>query len=252
MNLLRCDNCDIELHGRDVYYDGDDSRCRHCNGLVASEDRRRKRPPGSGAQVVPLPPSVTLQRHPRDDGQHALVLAVPWRLQSPQDGLRLFGWIVVASVVLAAIQLGNGKLLAFGYGALVLLGMLLVRWINRTTIVVCKESIRVTHGPIPWRSRTLAVRNLQQLYVNRRPIAQKRFDYSVRALLEDGRDVVFLRGLKDPAAAFYLEQCIEQHLQIDDERVHGEYTLPPPPGPEAVGPYVDPAANAATQQNPPR
>ena len=249
MNVLRCEVCDIEIHGRDVYFDGLDSFCRHCNNpLDDGSGRKRRRAPSASKQEVPLPKNVTVDRKAGRDGITALVVKVPWRIQRPQDGLRLFGWIVVSAVVLGAIQLGATKLVAFLLGALVLALMLSVRLINRTTIVVRADTIRLTHGPLPWVSRRLDTSRLEQLYVNRRPIAQHVFDYSVRALLEDGSDIVFLRALKEPAVAFYLESCIEDHLQIEDRAVRGEYVAPPPPDPTASGPYLDPQHNIAIQQ----
>ena len=190
VNLLRCETCDIELHGRDVYFDGNDSLCRTCNNPVGEGSRRRKRHSLPMKPVLPLPPDVKLEQKPSPAGGSVLHLVVPWKLQRPQDGLRLFGWIVVAAVVLGGIQGGLAKLPSFAIGAAVVAILWGVRQLNRTRITVSQESIRVSHGPIPWVSRKIDTARLEQLYVDRRPIAQKTFDYNVRALLEDGSDMV--------------------------------------------------------------
>lgn len=235
MNQLRCETCDIELHGRDVYFDGKATFCRHCNKPVGGGRIRR----APGKPVVPLPPSIRVSQNTGPDGVVVLEVVVPWRLQRPQDGLRLMGWIVVAAVVLGALQLEVPKLIAFALGA-VLLGLIVsIRLLNSTTIRVRPESIQISYGPLPWPGRHLETQALEQLYVHQRPIAQKVFDYSVRALLKSGRDIVFFRALKQAPVALYLEQCIEAILNIKDRRVRGEY-VEPAQDPNQGSPYLDP------------
>src|SRR5690606_35766817 len=223
MNLPRCETCDIDLHGRDVAFDGKDFRCRQCNNAVLLDDaRHRKQRRLEPRPQDGVPPGVSVERLPASDGSTSLRLRVPWHMQRPDDGLHLMGWILVAVVVLGGLELGWNKPLAFGLGALLILGFTALRRINYTTILVEPKLIRISHAPIPWLWRRFDPSHMEQLYVARRPIAQRVFDYCVRARLNDDQDVSFFRGLREPAVAFYLEQCIEQHFEIKDRRVRGE------------------------------
>ena len=239
MNLLRCETCDIELHGRDVYFDGKATFCRHCNNPVGGGRIRR----APGKPIVPLPPSIQVEPRTNADGSEMLRLVVPWRLQRPQDGMRLMWWIVVAAVTLTLLQLGVPKLISFAIGAVMLVVIVSLRKVNSTTIRVLPDVIEVSHGPLPWPGHRLEPKTIQQLYVHQRPIAQGVFDYSVRALLDDGRDIVFFRALKQAPVALYLEQCIEGKLRITDRRVKGEY-VEPPFDPNQQSPYLDPQPNS--------
>lgn len=231
--MIRCEECDIDLTSRDVYFDGTTSRCVHCDAPLGSGGRGRPRKGrrAAGKAVVPLPDEIQVSEEPARDGGQRLVLRVPWRLQRPQDGPQLFAWGVVGAMGLVALQAGVTKLDAAILVVLASIVLLTVQQLNQTVITVWKGRIQVSHRPMPWLGRVLAADQLAQLYVDKRPVAQNTFDYNVRAQLESGRDVVFLRALKEPAVALYLEQCIEDHLQIVDRRVTGEYIASEPPPP---------------------
>ena len=51
---------------------------------------------------------------------------------------------------------------------------------------------------------------------------QTRYSYEVHAMTEGG-DVTLLDGLPDHATARAIERAIEQHLDIVDQRMPGEY-----------------------------
>ncbi len=239
MNLPRCETCNIDLHGRDVTFDGSDFRCRQCDNPVLLDDaRHRKQRRFKRSTQDGVPPGVSVERLPTGDGNTSLRLRVPWHMQRPDDGLHLTGWILVAVVVLGGLELGWGKPLAFTLGAFLIFSFSAFRRINHTTILVEPTSIRISHGPIPWFWRRFDPSHMEQLYVARRPIAQRVFDYCVRARLNTDQDVSFFRGLREPAVAFYLERCIEEHFEIKDRRVRGEYVEEPKPS-KPESPYLD-------------
>lgn len=241
MTILRCEECDIDLKGRDVYFDGEVSRCAHCNTALGHHKGRKPR--AAGKAVVPLPPEIEVSQVADRDGSMRLILRVPWRLQRPQDGPQLFAWGLVGALGLLMVQVGATKIDAALVVVVAAIVVLTVQQINHTVITVSRGRIRLSHRPVPWMSRTLAADQLDQLYVDQRPVAQNTFDFNVRAQLESGRDVVFLRALKEAAVALYLEQCIEDHLQIVDRRVTGEYIAPAQPLPgEAPEGEAPPAA----------
>lgn len=179
---------------------------------------RRKKREGNG-----VPAGIRVERSTEPGGSDALRVRVPWRLQRPDDGLNLTGWTVAAAVVLGMLEFDFPKLVSIGVAVLLLLLLSGLRRVNETSISVRSTMIRISHGPVPWPGQRFDPRHIEQLYVARRPIAQHIFDYCVRARLDDDRDVSFFTGLTEPAVAFYLEHCIEQHFNIQDRSVRGEY-----------------------------
>jgi hypothetical protein len=98
---------------------------------------------------------------------------------------------------------------------------------NRTTVRISGGELSVRHGPIPWPSQLqLFASDVRQLYVteSKRPAGQDncRRTYDVVALLAANDKVTLLTGLEDIDHGVFVEQQIEQHLKIPDERVPGE------------------------------
>ena len=140
-----------------------------------------------------------------------------------ERGGELAAILIVGGSAVLGDQLELPLIVTVAVVALSIVVLLVVRAINSTVITVAGGNVSVRHQPIPWLSHTIAAASIEQLYVDRRPVAQKRFDYNVRVKLDDGEDIKFLRSLNEPLVALYLEQCIESHLQIVDRAVAGEY-----------------------------
>lgn len=225
MNQLRCEPCDIDLHGRDIDFGSGLPRCRTCGTPVEKNTRSRRSslPQEPGTTVMPLPPQIDVQQGPDGAEGTALRISVPWRNQGSSSAGELATILIVGGAAVIGDQLDLYWLVTVGIVALSIIGLLAVRAVNRTVITVARGSIRVRHRPIPWLSHTVAADSIEQLYVDRRPVAQKRFDYNVRAQLTDGEDIKLLRSLSEPMVALYLEQCLESHLHIVDRAVQGEY-----------------------------
>lgn len=155
-------------------------------------------------------------------GYKLLRIRVPWRLQNPQAAVQL-AFVCVFFALSVALAEAHVPAFVIG-GVLVLLAAIafLVRLVNYTLVTVQPGWIAVRHRPFPWLSRNIHTNAIEQLYVDRRPLAQRKFDYSVKVRVHEGDDLIFFRSLSDPFAALQLEQCIENHLEIEDVRVSGE------------------------------
>jgi hypothetical protein len=108
---------------------------------------------------------------------------------------------------------------------LCILGMLggvylaLVYLINRTTLVVDKKGLTVTHGPLPFRpSITIPRSELRQLFV--RIESTRHITYSLCAKTNDGTHVL-INGSNNPLELRRIEVLIEDRLGIVDEPVSG-------------------------------
>ncbi|MCA9625494.1 MAG: hypothetical protein KC731_41015 [Myxococcales bacterium] len=225
MTQIRCDPCDATLNGRDIDFSSGVPLCRQCGTQVEKGPRSRR---VSMVDAMALPSRVDVQQGPDGAGGVALRIRVPWRDQRSSAAGQLTAILLIGGTAIISHQLDLPMwvtLLLAAFAAAVLLG---VKAINSTVITIARGEIRVSHAPIPWLSTTLPSARIAQLYVDRRPLAQKTFDYHVRAQLhpdEAGHadDILFLRSLADPLVAIYLEQQIEAYLHIVDRSVQGEY-----------------------------
>jgi hypothetical protein len=100
-------------------------------------------------------------------------------------------------------------------------------FLNRTVVRISGGELSVRHGPIPWfNQHQLFASDVRQVYVaeSKRPAGQDncRRTYDVVALLAADDKVTLLTGLEDIDHGVFVEQQIEQHLRIPDERVPGE------------------------------
>ncbi len=213
MRAIVCQECEAELHGLDL--STGQPKCKSCGAVVVGKGGRKAKQ----TAAIEVPPSIQVQQTP-----HALTIRVPWRLQNAPALTMLTYAGIIGLVLYLGAALEIGTLITVVVAAVVGAGLFAVRMINDTIITVSQGRLDVRHGPLPWLSRQFDARRIDQLYVDRRPLEQKKFDYSVRARLEDEGGVILLfRSLADPVVALYLEQCLEQQLHIVDTHVSGEF-----------------------------
>ena len=222
MTPIQCEECGSELHGRDIDFSSGQGRCRQCGAAVQKSVGSRRGAAGA-KRTVALPEHVEVTQVPDGAGGTGLRIRVPWRDQGSSAAGELAAILIVGGSAVLGDQLELPLLVTVAVVALSIAVLLVVRAINFTVITVDGGHVAVRHKPVPWLSHSIQAASIEQLYVDRRPVAQKRFDYNVRVKLEDGSDIKFLRSLNEPLVALYLEQCIESHLQIVDRAVAGEY-----------------------------
>ena len=99
-------------------------------------------------------------------------------------------------------------------------------FVNTTTIRVNQGELSVSHGPLPWFGGvTMPAGEVMQFYVSEQVHHHKRsvsYTYSVEMYLRSGIRQKLVENLEDAGQALYIEQQLEQHLQIADQRVMGE------------------------------
>lgn len=102
----------------------------------------------------------------------------------------------------------------------------LAGFVNTTTLTVRDRALSIRHFPLPWRgSRTLASSEIRQLYSGRK-VRESRNDlatsFFLGAVLADGSKVPLVSDLANEEQALFLEQRLEDHLELRDEPVEGE------------------------------
>ncbi|HEY1066757.1 MAG TPA: hypothetical protein VGE52_11630, partial [Pirellulales bacterium] len=155
-------------------------------------------------------------------------------------------------VVWYAIAIGTGMWFMALFATLHLLvgvGLtyaVLTAFLNRTTIAIDRYQISVRHGPLPsWGNVTIPAGDVDQVYVGPAEVWQRRHGrhwrlgatnpgatggppiggtrmYEVRAVLRDGstKKLVSFNTLEE---AHFIEQQIEDYLQIVDRPMPGEF-----------------------------
>ena len=219
MSQINCHHCQRELHGRDVDFSTGEPLCRFCGGVVCTE--RQSSLPRTDRKPVKIPTSIQVI----DDQNGSITIRVPWRLQGAQALTQLVFFCSIGLVAFVGHQSGLRTWVILLLIALLAGLFYTVRLINSTRMKLTQGLIALSHGPFPWLSRRIQGQSIEQIYVDRRILAQKKFDYSVRAKLKEAEPLVIFQSLSDPAVALYLEQCIESQLEIVDRPVSGEFQL---------------------------
>jgi len=135
----------------------------------------------------------------------------------PEEGVPT--WLLIGIFTLAFVQF---------YLSLAVL-------INKTYVRLGKNKLSVRHGPVPWPgSQTIPTQTIQQLYCTKEE--QEMFGlkiggggragmggassmYVVNALFNSGRKIKLIKLVMVREQAQFIEQEIENHLGIEDERV---------------------------------
>lgn len=99
-------------------------------------------------------------------------------------------------------------------------------YLNKTYIRVDKSSIVTKDSPLPFfRDKTLNASDIKQLY-SKEKIAYGRggssTSYEVYAITNDRKNIKLLTGLESSEQALFIEQEIENYLNIEDKKVKGE------------------------------
>lgn len=222
---LKCSNCGSPLDPADISPQIAAARCRHCNSLFAIPATTAKSIPRG---EVELPKYMEITNDAGD-----LLITRRWFTHTVWF-LVFFcvfwnGFLVVWHTI--ALTQGQWFMSAFallhtavGIG---LLYFVLATFLNRTVIRAGHGALEVTHGPIPWRgNQRLDATRLTQLFVREKITHGKngaRTTYEVEAIFTENHRRTLLKSLSSADQAIFIEQQLEKHLNITDQRVEGEY-----------------------------
>ena len=99
-------------------------------------------------------------------------------------------------------------------------------FLNTTRIDIQRDSLTVSHGPVPWRgNRVIPALSLDQLYCKEKISNNRngvRHTYSVMAVTKNGETLELLSGIEEQEKALFIEQQVERHLGITDRPMPGE------------------------------
>lgn len=103
----------------------------------------------------------------------------------------------------------------------------LAKLINTTKIYVTHQELDVKHGPIPFGKHVhLSKQNVTQLYVTQHRIGHRYYLYSttyqINVILKSKEAITLVKGLHTPEQGRFIENKIEDFLNIKDIHVEGE------------------------------
>jgi len=232
---LQCNACHHPISAADINVDLGIAKCSVCNGVFSFLESLghlpKKRP------IVERPKRFEVEQWSGDFVirrgwyQHGvwpmLGFCVFW------DGFLIF-WYSAAIGSLVRGDDSSGMIwtallfpilhLGFGIG---LTYAVVCTFINRTVIRVASGELSVRHGPLPCRGNCrIFVADIKQIYCTEKKTRGEdswHRTYNVVALKKDNTKSDLVTGLENCDYAWFIEQQLEQHLKIADERVAGEY-----------------------------
>lgn len=211
------------------------AKCSHCGLVFSFEDRAPAPPPKSDTAPapvqakdrgdIPMPPGIQAQALLSE-----LNIQISWR--NRVDGfLTLFTVVwnifVIPFAVFAVISGKLQVLLFLSLHLLVGVGFLYVlvsNLINKTLIQVTRRKLFVEHTPLPVPFRgnhEIDAQDIRQLHVEEYVASTTNggpnLRYALHARLHSGKRLELIKGLKNPEEGLYVEQQIEQFLDIENQ-----------------------------------
>ena len=233
MNQLKlsCPNCQAEIRAADINMANTLAKCDACN-TVFDFSPILKRPKHKKEEIL-LPPGIEAYAT-----NYELDIELNWRKSSQALGFFLFFTLfwngIVSIFVVTALLTGSfGMLAAISVHLLIGIGLLyyvLSVFFNTTYIVVNQRELSIEHRPLKspfYRNRYIEARENDQIFVEKyvagKTNGRPNYAFGVQAILQGGKRVKLVKGLKNSDQALYIEQEIESFLTIQDEPVDEEW-----------------------------
>lgn len=228
---LDCVECGTPVPARDININTSLAKCTNCDSIFDFEDEIRQwdrnRPEifmPDGLEVLKL--------------QSELDIQVSWMQSKPRKGFGFltfftFMWnLILLPIVFTSVLSGEfGILLGAGIHIVVglgLLGYIASVFVNTTDIIIDSRFLEIRHRPIKlpfFKTHKIPSKDIKQLYVTRY-VSHKSNNvpshaYALYAILHSGEKIQILNGMNQETQ-LYLEQEIENYLEIKDSSVTGE------------------------------
>ena len=231
---LSCKTCGKAIPAQDVNIDKAIAKCQACHAVFSFLDQV------SGSAERPKPVVEIPKRFKLENWGPELTITRRWYTHAVWfllvfcifwDGF-LVVWYTAGIGAMLSGQ-GDGMMwlmlvfpvlhVAVGLG---LTYAVLCMFLNKTVIKVSMGELTVRHGPVPvWGNHQVLTCDLKQLYCTETIHHTKNgcnTTYNVLALVQGGKKLTLLSGLDQLDQGLFIEQQIEQHLRIPDERVAEE------------------------------
>lgn len=241
---IDCPSCGARIPAEDMHLASMAARCRECHAFVdlraltqsavqlpvdPATGRVDWGDPRLAPLPVPQPARITIERHGADlrisrrwfTFKHVFMafFCVMW------NGMLGFFFVtaLASGAELSALFLFPLLHVAVGIG---LAYATVAGFVNSTVLAVERGHLTVRHGPLPWMgNRDLSTSQIKQLFCEQKITNSRNgrsVTYSVKAMTRNDTAVKLVSGLHAHDEALYVEQEIEKHLGIADQRVTSE------------------------------
>ena len=238
---LFCKKCGKQILAEDMNLEMALAKCRACSSVFSILDSLQdEKEPGVAAAdserlPVPMPKGYKIDELGRE-------LTITYRWFSAAAFFLLFFCIFWDGFLVVWYAAGIGGMLSGemgGMGIVLLLFpiihvavgigltyLVVCMFLNRTEIKVTGGDLSIWHGPVPCPGKCkLPTSDIKQLFVTENEHRGKhgcRYTYDVNAMKSDDTKQKLIGNLQDIQQALFLEQKLEQHLEIVPQRVPGE------------------------------
>src|SRR5262245_7035104 len=234
---LQCSTCQHPILATDINIEIGIAKCTACNNVFSFLD-------ALGCAKIPRPIIPLPKRFRVDNWGSELTITRRWYQHAvwAMLGFCIFwdGFLVVWYSV------GIGGLIHGGEGAGFMWGMLLFpllhvaagvgltyavlcTFLNKTVIRVSSGELSVRHGPLPCTGNcNVFTAEIKQVFCTEKRTRGEdsiHRTYNVVALKHDDTKTDLITSLEDLDHAWFIEQQLEEHLKIADQRVPGEVRL---------------------------
>lgn len=231
--LLSCKACDAPLKADDINMEHGIASCRYCNAVMRFAELAGGGEPevalNEKRAPVPMPSGMTVEEY---GGR----LRIVRRWLTPVAFFLVFFCIAWNAFLVFWYSMAFGdantpwimKVFPIGHIA-VGVGLsyyTLTCFLNRTVIAVEAGELVIRHGPLPWPGNaSIDTTHIEQLYCQEkthRGENSTHTTYSVFAVDRDGQTRKLLSNLSARDQALYIEQRLEEELNLEDRPVGGE------------------------------
>lgn len=231
---LNCKSCGKAIPAQDVNIDKAIAKCQACHAVFSFLDHV------GGGIVGPRPQVEMPKRFRVENWGPELSITRPWYTHVVWfllvfcifwDGFLVMWYSIGIGAMLTGEGGGMGWVMlvfpvlhvAVGLG---LTYLVICMFLNTTVIKVSMGELTIRNGPVPCGgNHQIRTSDLKQLYCTETINRTKNgcnTTYNVLALTNTGNKIKLLAGLDQLDQGLFIEQQIEQHLRIPDERVAEE------------------------------
>lgn len=237
---LFCKKCGKQVLAEDMNLEMALAKCRGCSSVFSILDSLQENAsPGAATKADRLPAPMPKGYKIEEIGRE-LTITYRWFTLAAfallffcvfWDGF-LVVWYVIGLKGLTSGEMGGMAIamllfpilhVAVGIG---LTYAVICMFLNRTEIRVIGGELTIWHGPVPCPGKCrIPTSDIKQLFVTEKTHHGKhgtRYSYDVNAMKQDDTKQKLIGNLQDVQQALFLEQKLEQHLEIVDQRVPGE------------------------------
>jgi len=236
MNALQlsCPNCSARIPADHIHLNNLMAKCASCDSVFNfSEQVGQPRRFASEKQNVLMPTGFEVL-----ELRSQLDMEINWRKTSGNKTFlfifTIFWNACLIPFVLVALTSGEWMIMLFlSLHLMVGIGFLyytLAVLLNTTYVNVTPRHITINHKPLNVIGRpehNISAGDVEQLYVNKYSTGKTNnrptYAFGVYAVLNGGRQIALVKGLRHPDQARYIEQEVEHFLNIEDELMEEEW-----------------------------